>query len=93
MLRTTGDIFIEPCKVLIDCNIDEFKSMVEDCHLTHLSQFAAFLSAKLRAAKSDSTLLQLLRSMDDVIYSGMPLPAEEEDWAYRNGIQIRVSQD
>jgi acyl-coenzyme A synthetase/AMP-(fatty) acid ligase len=84
-----GACVIQPSSMLFGA--DELASMIQHCGLTHLAQFAAFLAAKLREAKSNDKLMSLLSSLDDVVYSGMPLAPEEEDWAYRNGISVRVS--
>jgi hypothetical protein len=64
--------------------------MVRRCGLNRLNQFATFLAGHLRAARQDAKLLSLLRNLDEVLYSGLPLPIEEEEWAYRNGIMLRV---
>lgn len=32
----------------------------------------------------------MLMSLDDVLYTGLALPREEEQWAYKHGIKIRV---
>jgi hypothetical protein len=48
------------------------------------------LASHLRASRQDPKLLSLLLSLDEVLYSGMPLAREEEEWAYRNGIKLRV---
>lgn len=68
----------------------ELADMVRRCGLNRLNQFATFLAIHLRASRQDAKLLSLLRNLDEVLYSGLPLPLEEEDWAYRNGIKLRV---
>lgn len=64
--------------------------MVHRCGLNRLNQFAAFLCNHLRASRMDPKFLSLLTNFDEVLYSGMPLAREEEEWAYRNGIKLRV---
>lgn len=64
--------------------------MVVRCGLNRLNQFATFLANHLRASRQNSTLLSMLMALDDVVYSGLPLPREEEQWAFNHGIKIRV---
>ncbi|EKM76166.1 hypothetical protein AGABI1DRAFT_108925 [Agaricus bisporus var. burnettii JB137-S8] len=68
---------------------EELKDMVTRCGLNRLNQFASFLGNQLRASRQDSRLLSMLISLDDVVYSGLPLPREEEQYAYKHGIKIR----
>ncbi|KAJ6610106.1 hypothetical protein B0H10DRAFT_1954146 [Mycena sp. CBHHK59/15] len=82
-----GSSVIQPTQILFSS--EELVAMVHQCGLNRLNQFAAFLAMHIRNAKSDPKLLQVLSSMDEVLYSGMPLPREEEEWAYRNGIKLR----
>ena len=32
----------------------------------------------------------MLKDLDDVIYAGMPLPVDDEQWALKSGINLRV---
>lgn len=57
--------------------------------LNRLNQFGAFLCNHFRKARMDPKLLSLIAGLDEVLYSGMPLPREEEEWAYRNGISLK----
>lgn len=65
--------------------------MIRRCGLNRLNQFAAFLAMQLRASRDDPKLLSMLSSLDEVLYSGMPLSQEEQDWAFRNNVNLRVS--
>lgn len=65
--------------------------MIHDCGLNRLNIFGSFLATHLRNSRLDSKLLQMLAGLDEVIYTGLPLPREEEAWAYTNGIKLRVS--
>ncbi|KAJ7492516.1 hypothetical protein FB451DRAFT_1218614 [Mycena latifolia] len=67
----------------------ELVALVHRCGLNRLNQFAAFLATHLRASRQDPKLLSLLTSLDEVLYSGMPLSREEAEWAYRNSIKLR----
>jgi len=63
--------------------------MIRNCGLNRLNQFATFLSHHLRNSRQNRKLLALLQTLDDVIYRGLALPHEEEEWAYGNGIRLR----
>ncbi|KAJ7228203.1 hypothetical protein GGX14DRAFT_346188 [Mycena pura] len=63
--------------------------MVHKCALSRLNIFGSFLSGHLQNARHDAMLLGVLRNLDEVLYSGLPLPHEEESWAYSQGIRLR----
>lgn len=84
-----GSCVIQPTK--ISFSSEELIDMIHRCGLNRLNQFATFLANNLRASRSDPKLLSLLSNLDDIIYSGLPLAREEEDWAYKNGMKLRVS--
>lgn len=65
--------------------------MIYKCRLNRLNQFATFLTTHLRNSRMDPKLLNMLINLDEVLYSGLPLPREEEEWALQNGIKITVS--
>ena len=64
--------------------------MIHRCHLNRLNQFSTFLSSHLRNARSNPKLLGQLRSLNEVIFSGLPLHREDEEFAYHNGLKIKV---
>jgi hypothetical protein len=64
--------------------------MIERCGVNHTAQFPTFLTRHLRRARQDAKLLSMLRSLDEVLYGGLPLAREEEEWACQNGIKLRV---
>ncbi|PFH50373.1 hypothetical protein AMATHDRAFT_145280 [Amanita thiersii Skay4041] len=68
---------------------DELASMIQHCGLNRLNQFATFLTNHFRYARSDPKLLGMLQGLDDVLYSGLPLSQEEENWARRNEVKLR----
>ncbi|KAJ7110104.1 hypothetical protein C8R44DRAFT_743400 [Mycena epipterygia] len=82
-----GTCVIQPTQ--ISFSSEELVAMIHRCGLNRLNQFAAFLANHLRASRLDPKLLSLLSSLDEVLYSGMPLAREEEEWAYRNRIKLR----
>lgn len=67
--------------------------MIERCNLNRLTQFAAFLSVHLQNSRRDNKLLAKLQGLDEVLYSGLPLPRDDEEWALKNGIKLKVSAD
>ncbi|KAI0778513.1 acetyl-CoA synthetase-like protein [Trametes elegans] len=82
-----GVCTIQPTK--ISFSSDELMDMVHRCGLNRLNQFAAFLVTHLRNSRRDPVLLGLLKGLDEVLYSGLPLAAEEESWAYSQGILLK----
>jgi hypothetical protein len=84
-----GACTIQPTQVSFSS--DELADMVRRCSLNRLNQFATFVAIHLRNSRSDTKLLDLLKSLDEVLYSGLTLGKEEEGWAYKNGIQLKAS--
>ncbi|KAJ7693901.1 hypothetical protein B0H17DRAFT_932562 [Mycena rosella] len=68
---------------------DQLVDMVHDCGLNRLNVFGSFLTTHLRNSRLDSKLLGTLAGLDEVLYTGLPLPREEEHWAYGQGIRLR----
>jgi len=83
-----GSCTIQPSKIAF--STDELVEMVERCGLNRLNQFSTFLSTHLTTSRRDARILALLSNLDEVIHSGLPLPREDEDWAYRNKINLKV---
>lgn len=82
-----GACTIQPTTIAF--SVTEFIEMIQRCNLNRLNQFAAFLAVRVRQARQDPKILSLLTSLDEVLYSGMALPREEEEFAYRNNIRLR----
>lgn len=82
-----GSCTIQPTKITFDSA--ELVDMITRCRLNRLNQFATFLAMHLRASKQDRKLLNMLSQLDEILYSGLALPREEEDWAYKNGISLK----
>ncbi|KAM6493151.1 hypothetical protein JOM56_011285 [Amanita muscaria] len=68
---------------------DELVSMVRLCGVNRLNQFASLLRNHFKSARSDPKLLSVLQNLDEVLYTGLPLPVEDEVWARKNGIKLR----
>ncbi|KAL0072078.1 hypothetical protein AAF712_001001 [Marasmius tenuissimus] len=73
----------------ISFSSEELMNMICRCGLNRLNQFAAFLAMQLRSSRNNPELLSMLANLDEVLYSGMPLPREEQEWALRNNIRLR----
>lgn len=69
---------------------EELVDMIHRCGLNRLNQFATFLSMHLRGSRQNPKLLQYLQSLDEILYSGLPLEREDEEWAYKKGLKIKV---
>jgi hypothetical protein len=83
-----GSCVIQPTKIAF--STDELFDMVHRCGLNRLNQFATFLVSHLRNSRLNPKVLSLLVSLDEVLYSGLPLAREEEEWALHNGINLTV---
>ncbi|KIY45488.1 acetyl-CoA synthetase-like protein [Fistulina hepatica ATCC 64428] len=66
----------------------ELTDMIQRCGLNRLCQFAAFLAANFRRAMADAKFRDMLLNLDEILYSGMPLSREEEQWALQSGMKL-----
>ncbi|KAF8182898.1 hypothetical protein BJ912DRAFT_977046 [Pholiota molesta] len=82
-----GSCVIQP--TVIGFSSEELVDMIVRCGLNRLNQFAAFLMRHFNTARQDPKVLSLLQNLDDVCYSGMALPYEDEQWAIKSGIRLR----
>ncbi|KXN89924.1 hypothetical protein AN958_04928 [Leucoagaricus sp. SymC.cos] len=82
-----GSCTIQP--TAMSFSSEELMDMINHCGLNRLNQFAAFLANHLRRSRTDKELLSELVGLDEVLYSGLPLPRDEEEWAYKSGIKLR----
>lgn len=81
-----GACTIQPTKITFSPT--ELIDMITRCGLNRLNQFATFLSTQLRASRNDHKLLNLLQGLDDILYSGLALPHEDEQWALQHGLRL-----
>jgi hypothetical protein len=65
--------------------------MIQRCHLNRLNQFATFLVPHIRNSRTNPHILALLSGLDEVVTSGLSLPREDEEWAYKAGIRLKVT--
>ncbi|KAJ3539555.1 hypothetical protein NM688_g6346 [Phlebia brevispora] len=82
-----GSCTIQP--TTIGFSSDELADMIRRCNLNRLNAFASFLANHIRRARQDPKLLGLLTGLDEVLYSGLPLGRDEEEFAIRSGIPLR----
>jgi len=83
-----GACTVQPSRQAFSSN--ELSLMIRNCGVNRLNQFATFLTHHLRSSRQNPRLLAQLQTLDDVLYSGLALPREEEEWAHANGIRLRV---
>ncbi|RPD54672.1 acetyl-CoA synthetase-like protein [Lentinus tigrinus ALCF2SS1-7] len=82
-----GACTIQPKAVTF--STDELALMITRGGLNRLNEFPAFFAVHVRAAKQSPKLLALLRSLDEILYSGQPMSREDEEWAYAQGLKMR----
>ena len=82
-----GACMIQPRAVTFPT--DELVHMITHGGLNRLNQFPAFFAVHVRAARANPKLLALLRTLDEILYSGQPMPREDEEWAYASGLPLR----
>ncbi|THH07614.1 hypothetical protein EW145_g3248 [Phellinidium pouzarii] len=81
-----GSCTIQPSK--INFSSDELVDMINRCNLNRLHQFATFLSVHIRYARQNPKLLVFMQSLDTILYSGLPLPQEDEEFGYQNKLNL-----
>ena len=84
-----GSCTIQPSKIAFSS--EELVDMIIRCDLNRLHQFASFLSTHIRHARQNPKLLAYLQSLDTVLFSGLPLPQEDEEFGYQNKLKLVVS--
>ena len=82
-----GSCTIQPTQIAFSSR--ELMEMVTRCRLNRLNQFATFLVGHLRGSRKDGKLLATLQGLDEVLYSGLALPQEDEEYAYLHNIPLR----
>lgn len=69
---------------------DELVAIIKDCGVNRVVLYAPFLSSHIQGAKENPEVLHLLRNCRQIIHTGVALNADEEKWAYANGLPIMV---
>jgi hypothetical protein len=83
-----GSCVIQPTELFFP--LEELAGMIHQCGLNRLNQFGSFLGHNIRASRTDPKILSLLASLDEILSSGLSLAREEEEWAYKNGLPLKV---
>ncbi|CAL1713797.1 unnamed protein product [Somion occarium] len=81
-----GSCTIQPTKV--PYSAEEVLDMIQMCRLNRINVYSPLLTSLLRQSKKDKEFLTALARLDEVLYTGLALPKEDEDWAYNNGIKL-----
>ena len=84
-----GSCVVQPTKLNYDS--EELIDMIHRCGLNRLNAFGSWLGMHLKNSRQDAKLLSLLANLDDVVYSGLAISREDEQWALKNGLKLRVS--
>ncbi|KZT41395.1 acetyl-CoA synthetase-like protein [Sistotremastrum suecicum HHB10207 ss-3] len=66
----------------------EFQTMIRDCGVNRLYVFSPILSRYVQLAKTDASVLQSMKSLRQVLYTGLPLAEEDATWAFKQGIKL-----
>ncbi|KIK99040.1 hypothetical protein PAXRUDRAFT_823210 [Paxillus rubicundulus Ve08.2h10] len=82
-----GTCTIQPS--IIAFSSEELIDMVHKCYLNRLNQFSTFLSIHLRNSRSHPKLLGCLQGLDEILFSGLPLNREDEEFGYRSGLRLK----
>lgn len=69
---------------------DEFLAMVQKCGLNLLLQYAPWLAKLLAAARQRPEVLEALRGLQQIAYTGASMNPEDEQWALQEGIKLTV---
>ncbi|CAK5262853.1 unnamed protein product [Mycena citricolor] len=67
----------------------ELVDMIQDQGLNRLNIFGSFAATHLRTSREDARVLKALTALDELMYTGLPLPREEEAWALSQSIKLR----
>ena len=64
--------------------------MVETCGLNRLVQYGTFISAHIRAPQKYDGVKKSLQDMRQILYTGVALNPEDEEWAVENDLKLTV---
>ncbi|KAI0641381.1 acetyl-CoA synthetase-like protein [Trametes meyenii] len=67
---------------------DEFLAMVQQCGLNFLLQYAPWLAKLLSVARKRPEVLEALRGLQQIAYTGATLNPDDEQWALEQGIRL-----
>ncbi|KAF5378971.1 hypothetical protein D9757_009086 [Collybiopsis confluens] len=78
------------CTVLINGRptTSELVTLIKQCKINKVHQLPQFIETHFQAARADPDVLSTFAGLDVLAYGGAGLPASEEEWAVRNGINL-----
>jgi len=85
----TGSTFVQ-AKAAILLPPTELVAMVSVCSLNQLALYGTFLTDLIRAARADSNVRAALQKISRIIYTGVSMNKDDEDWANANGTKVMV---
>jgi hypothetical protein len=65
--------------------------MVRQCGLNRVLQYGSWLSVLVNVARTNKEVLEAMRGLRQVVYTGVAMNPEDEAWALANGIPVTVS--
>lgn len=81
-----GSCMVQPTEIAYSST--ELLDMIARCSLNRVNVFPAFFSKHIRNSRQDPKLLAHLIALDEILYSGQAMPVEDEEWAYKNGLNL-----
>ncbi|GLB41447.1 putative AMP-binding enzyme [Lyophyllum shimeji] len=87
-LSPTGQCLIQTSKP--DFDADEFLAMVRKEGLNNMLLFASWFSKLLKVARTSPEVLEALRSMQQISYTGEALNPDDARWVVEQGIPVAV---
>lgn len=84
----SGGSFVQTSRP--DIGAEEFLALVRQCGLNRLLQYGSWLSALVGVARTNAEVLEAMRGLRQVVYTGVSMNPEDEAWALANGIPVTV---
>ncbi|KAI5459558.1 hypothetical protein BGZ63DRAFT_489404 [Mariannaea sp. PMI_226] len=81
-----GSCFVLPTE--LPYKNSELRQMINECELTDLAMFPAFISKVFQEARHDPSLLTAIQGLDRIIYGGGLLDGADEKWALEQGLNL-----
>ncbi|KAM0420436.1 hypothetical protein ACHAPT_011728 [Fusarium lateritium] len=81
-----GGCFVLPTE--IPYSSQELQQIVDQCGLTRLNMFPAYLSNVLHDARRDASLLKALQGLEYIMYGGSALDPTDEAWACSQDLHL-----
>ena len=82
----TGICTVQPTNQ--DVSSGEFIDMVERCGPTRMNVFPTFLQTLIKSSRDDTTVLQYLQNLDEILISGLFMTDEDAKLADMHTLKI-----